>query len=70
LQQRGELGSGHVDVLINNAAIYPFGPAHEMTEEGFDRLFLVNVKVPYFVVAEQAPLMAPPCPAEWTYGIL
>src|SRR5437763_10823572 len=28
-----ELGSGHVDILINNAGIYPFGPRHEMTEE-------------------------------------
>jgi len=26
-----ELGSGHVDILINNAGIYPFGPTHEMT---------------------------------------
>ena len=28
-----ELGNGHVDILIKNAGIYPFGPAHEMTEE-------------------------------------
>jgi NAD(P)-dependent dehydrogenase (short-subunit alcohol dehydrogenase family) len=27
-----ELGNGHVDILINNAGIYPFGPTHEMTE--------------------------------------
>src|SRR5260370_3695731 len=26
-----ELGSGHVDILINNAGIYPFGPTHAMT---------------------------------------
>ena len=53
-----ELGNGHVDNLINNAGIYPFGPTHEMTEEGFDRVFSLNVKVPYFLVAELAPLMA------------
>src|SRR5690349_888033 len=53
-----ELGNGHVDILINNAGIYPFGPTHEMTEEGFDRVFSINVKVPYFLVAELAPLMA------------
>jgi NAD(P)-dependent dehydrogenase (short-subunit alcohol dehydrogenase family) len=53
-----ELGNGHVDILINNAAIYPFGPTHEMTEEQFDRVFSLNVKVPYFLVAELAPLMA------------
>ena len=53
-----DLGSGHVDILVNNAGIYPFGPTHEMTEEQFDHVFAVNVKVPYFLVAELAPLMA------------
>ena len=53
-----ELGNGHVDILINNAGIYPFGPTHEMTEEQFDRVFSINVKAPYFLVAELAPLMA------------
>lgn len=53
-----ELGDGHVDILINNAGIYPFGPTHEMTEEQFDRVFSLNVKAPYFLVAELAPLMA------------
>ena len=53
-----ELGNGHVDILINNAGIYPFGPTHEMTEEQFDRVFSTNVKAPYFLVADLAPLMA------------
>ena len=53
-----ELGSGHVDILINNAGIFPFGPTHEMTEELFDRVYSLNVKAPYFLVAELAPLMA------------
>lgn len=53
-----KLGDGHVDILINNAGIYPFGPTHEMTEEQFDQVFSINVKVPYFLVAELAPLMA------------
>jgi NAD(P)-dependent dehydrogenase (short-subunit alcohol dehydrogenase family) len=53
-----ELGNGHVDILINNAGIYPFGPTHEMTEDLFDRVHSVNVKAPYFLVAELAPLMA------------
>src|SRR5438094_3941659 len=53
-----ELGNGHVDILINNAGIYPFGPTHEMTEEIFERVYSLNVKVPYFLVAELAPLMA------------
>jgi NAD(P)-dependent dehydrogenase (short-subunit alcohol dehydrogenase family) len=53
-----KLGNGHVDILINNAGIYPFGLSHEMTEEQFDRVFSVNVKAPYFLVAELAPQMA------------
>ena len=53
-----ELGSGHVDILVNNAGIYPFGPTHETSEESFDRVYSLNVKVPYFLVAELAPLMA------------
>lgn len=53
-----ELGNGHIDILINNAGIYPFGPTHEMTEEQFDHVFSLNVKAPYFLVAEVAPLMA------------
>ncbi len=53
-----ELGGGHVDILINNAGIYPFGPTHEATEEMFERVYALNVKAPYFLVAELAPLMA------------
>jgi NAD(P)-dependent dehydrogenase (short-subunit alcohol dehydrogenase family) len=53
-----ELGNGRVDILINNAGIYPFGPTHETTEEVFDSVYALNVKVPYFLVAELAPLMA------------
>jgi NAD(P)-dependent dehydrogenase (short-subunit alcohol dehydrogenase family) len=53
-----ELGDGQVDILINNAGIFPFGPTHEMTEEQFDDVYALNVKAPYFLVAELAPLMA------------
>src|ERR1700694_4972594 len=53
-----ELGGGHVDILINNAGIFPFGPTHEMSQESFDDVYALNVKAPYFLVAELAPLMA------------
>jgi NAD(P)-dependent dehydrogenase (short-subunit alcohol dehydrogenase family) len=53
-----ELGHGHVDILINNAGIFPFGLTHETTEETFDGVYALNVKAPYFIVAELAPLMA------------
>lgn len=53
-----ELGDGHIDILINNAGIFPFGPTQETTEEVFDSVYSLNVKAPYFLVAELAPLMA------------
>jgi len=53
-----ELGGGHVDILVNNAGVFPFGPTHEASEADFDRVFAVNVKAPFFLVAELAPAMA------------
>jgi NAD(P)-dependent dehydrogenase (short-subunit alcohol dehydrogenase family) len=53
-----ELGDGQIDILINNAGIYPFGLTHEMCGDLFDKVYSLNVKVPYFLVAELAPLMA------------
>jgi NAD(P)-dependent dehydrogenase (short-subunit alcohol dehydrogenase family) len=53
-----ELGRGNIDILINNAGIFPFGPTDQTTEEQFDQVYSLNVKVPYFLVAEIAPLMA------------
>ena len=53
-----ELGDGHVDILINNAGTFLFGPTDQTTEEEFDRVYSLNVKAPYFLVAELAPLMA------------
>src|SRR5256886_4589520 len=52
------LGNGDVDILINNAGVFPFGPTHETTEELFEGVYSLNVKAPYFLVAELAPLMA------------
>src|SRR5437899_8449882 len=57
-RQAVELGHGNVDMLINNAGMFPFGPTHETTEEVFDSVYSLNVKAPYFLVAELAPLMA------------
>ncbi|RED66341.1 SDR family NAD(P)-dependent oxidoreductase [Cohnella lupini] len=53
-----ELGGGSIDILINNAGIGSFGPTDASTEAQFDLVFGVNTKVPYFLVAELAPLMA------------
>jgi NAD(P)-dependent dehydrogenase (short-subunit alcohol dehydrogenase family) len=53
-----EIGGGHVDILVNNAGIFPFGPTDEASETDFDRVFAVNVKAPFFLVADLAPEMA------------
>jgi NAD(P)-dependent dehydrogenase (short-subunit alcohol dehydrogenase family) len=47
-----------VDVLVNNAGIFPFGPTERTTEAEFDAVFALNVRAPYFLVAELAPEMA------------
>ena len=57
-RQATELGGGHVDILVNNAGVFPFGPTHEASEADFDRVYAVNVKAPFFLVAELAPAMA------------
>jgi NAD(P)-dependent dehydrogenase (short-subunit alcohol dehydrogenase family) len=57
-KQATELGGGHVDILVNNAGIFPFGATHDATETDFDKVFAVNVKAPFFLVAELAPKMA------------
>jgi NAD(P)-dependent dehydrogenase (short-subunit alcohol dehydrogenase family) len=53
-----ELGKGHGDILINNAGMFPFGPTDQTSEESFDDVYALNVKAPFFLVAELAPLMA------------
>lgn len=49
---------GQVDVLVNNAGVFPFGPTHQTSEQDFDAVYSLNVKAPYFLVAEFAPEMA------------
>ncbi|MFD2415781.1 SDR family NAD(P)-dependent oxidoreductase [Amycolatopsis pigmentata] len=54
-----DLGGGHVDILVNNAAVYPArGQSAETLEDDFDSLYAVNVRAPFFLVAELAPAMA------------
>jgi NAD(P)-dependent dehydrogenase (short-subunit alcohol dehydrogenase family) len=48
---------GQIDVLVNNAGIFP-GPSTADTDEAtFDEVFAVNVKAPYFLTAAIAPAM-------------
>jgi len=57
-RQAAEIGGGHVDVLINNAGIYPFAPTADVNEDDFDKVVNVNIKAPFFLVSELAPKMA------------
>ncbi|HTZ54855.1 MAG TPA: SDR family oxidoreductase [Candidatus Acidoferrum sp.] len=47
-----------IDILVNNAGVFPFGPTAETSEQTFDHVYDVNVKVPFMLVAELAPKMA------------
>src|ERR1700689_2051626 len=47
-----------VDILVNNAGITWYGPTADLDVATFDRLFVANVRAPYFLVAALAPKMA------------
>ncbi|SFE59204.1 NAD(P)-dependent dehydrogenase, short-chain alcohol dehydrogenase family [Actinacidiphila alni] len=49
---------GRIDVLVNNAGIYPGSVTPATDEATFDRVYAVNVKAPYFLTAVVAPRMA------------
>jgi len=49
---REVLGSTHVDILVNNAAIARSSDILELTEDEFDRVFAVNVRAPFFIVQQ------------------
>jgi NAD(P)-dependent dehydrogenase (short-subunit alcohol dehydrogenase family) len=57
-RRANELAGGRVDILVNNAGVFPFGPTEAHTEQDFDSVYAVNVKVPFFLVAELAPALA------------
>jgi NAD(P)-dependent dehydrogenase (short-subunit alcohol dehydrogenase family) len=54
-----DLSEGHIDILVNNAALWqPGGPTAETPESDIDDVFAINVKAPFILVGELAPLMA------------
>ncbi|WP_330248767.1 MULTISPECIES: glucose 1-dehydrogenase [unclassified Streptomyces] len=57
-RQAVELGGGRVDILVNGAGIYPFGPTEQTSESEVDAVYALNVKAPFYLVAELAPAMA------------
>jgi NAD(P)-dependent dehydrogenase (short-subunit alcohol dehydrogenase family) len=49
--------AGPVDVLVNNAGIFPVADTLEQETEPFDLLFAVNVRAPYFLTKALLPAM-------------
>ncbi len=50
--------SGHVDVLVNNAGVYPGGPTESLDDGTVDALLATNIRAPHVLVAALAPGMA------------
>jgi 2-deoxy-D-gluconate 3-dehydrogenase len=45
---------GRIDVLVNNAGVFPFAPAVEVSEETWDRTLDVNLKASFFLAQAAA----------------
>ncbi|MDM7891401.1 SDR family NAD(P)-dependent oxidoreductase [Curtobacterium caseinilyticum] len=56
-EARDRLG-GHVDVLVNNAGVYPGGPTESLDDDTVDALLATNIRAPHVLVAALAPGMA------------
>jgi NAD(P)-dependent dehydrogenase (short-subunit alcohol dehydrogenase family) len=50
--------AGPVDVLVNNAGIFPFAATHETTSEQIDDVLHINIAAPFELTAALAPAMA------------
>jgi 3-oxoacyl-[acyl-carrier protein] reductase len=48
---------GHVDVLVNNAGVYPGGPTESLTDDTVDAMLATNIRAPHVLVASLAPSM-------------
>jgi hypothetical protein len=48
---------GHIDVLVNNAGIFPGGSTAATDEGTFDQVYAVNLKAAFFLTAAVAPAM-------------
>ena len=53
-----EVLGGRVDVLVNNAGLYPVAPTEAAADADLDAMLAVNVRAPHVLVAALAPAMA------------
>jgi NAD(P)-dependent dehydrogenase (short-subunit alcohol dehydrogenase family) len=58
LARAAEQALGRVDILVNSAGTWSFGPTGELDEADVDRMFDVNVKAAIFLTGALAPAMA------------
>ena len=56
-EQATRVLGGRIDVLVNNAGIYPGSTTASTDEKTFDEVYAVNVKAPFFLTAAVAPAM-------------
>ncbi|MEY9839188.1 SDR family NAD(P)-dependent oxidoreductase [Streptacidiphilus sp. EB103A] len=49
--------AGEVDILVNNAAVFPGAPTVTQDVESFDAVLAANIRAPYFLTAALAPGM-------------
>ena len=57
LVAKTESALGHITILVNNAGIGVFGPAHEKSEEDWDRVLDTNLKSVFLVSKAVVPSM-------------
>lgn len=48
---------GRVDVLVNNAGVYPATSTTDLTDDELDTMLAVNIRAPHVLVAELVPAM-------------
>ncbi len=49
---------GPIDILVNCAGIFPVQPLEQCTMEEYDQCLAVNVRAPFYLIRQFAPLMA------------
>ena len=49
---------GQVDVLVNNAGVYPVTATDQLPDDDLDAMLAINIRAPHVLVGEIAPAMA------------